>query len=247
MIPVIRRRFIFGFLAALALPQPSFVSASFESSEVPPSILRVDRLLILDPGHGGDDLGAVAGGKMEKDIALSIARKVKTRLEKLGSAPVRLTRDSDAFIPLDQRVNESRDANGLAFVSLHLNKVRRKKLHGITVYAFGKDRFHIKSRRPLHRPPPLAAPPKEVAAAGGQLAVSIVRSLRAQGLRVNPIERAAFYVLKNPSVPSVLIELGYLSNPKEAARLSDPAYQDRLAEALAVSLESYGIHSLALK
>ena len=68
---------------------------------------------------------------------------------------------------------------------------------------------------------------------------SIVSSLRAQGLRVDPPARAGFYVLKNPEAPSVLIELGYLSNPAEAARLNDPAYQDRLAEALAVSLESY--------
>ena len=93
----------------------------------------------------------------------------------------------------------------------------------------------------------MAPPPKEVAQAGFILADSIARSLRAQGFRVNSIELASYYVLKNPSIPSILIELGYLSNPKEAAMLNNPAYQDRLAEALAVSLGSYDIHSLALK
>lgn len=197
---------------------------------------------VLDPGHGGEDLGAVVAGRREKDIALAIARKLKERLEKRTGIPARLTRDSDTFIPLDARVKDCRE--GVGFVSLHLNQVRSKKLEGITVYAFGKSPYKsYKRRRAKHRVPPLAAPTKEQAEASREFAGSIVRSLRAQGFKVEPPVRAGFYVLKNPDVPSVLIELGYLSNPDEAARLSDPAYQDKLADALATSLQNFTVEA----
>lgn len=198
--------------------------------------------LILDPGHGGNDLGAVVGGRREKDIALSISRRLKARLEARGAGPVRMTRDSDSFVPLDERVDDSLEWSGRVFVSLHLNQVRAKRLQGITVYAFGKDQFKsagksANKRRHHRKVEPLPAPPKELARASARLADSIVDSLRHQGFRVDPPAKAGFYVLKNPGIPSVLIELGYLSNPQEAARLNDPAYQDKLAEALASSLQ----------
>lgn len=184
-------------------------------------------------------MGAVVGGRREKDIALAIAHRVKEKLEAMGSAPVRLTRDSDIFIPLDQRVGNSQGQDGAAFVSLHLNQVHSKKSHGITVYAFGKDHFKTRPRFRRHKLAPLPPPPVDEAKASAALANSLVYSMRAQGFRVDPPARAGFYVLKNPTIPSVLIELGYLSNPQEAARLNDPSYQDRLAEAVAVSLQSY--------
>ena len=214
--------------SANALPESPTPASSAEA--------RKPAAVILDPGHGGEDLGAVVHGRREKDIALAIARKVKDKLEKLGAKPT-LTRDSDIFIPLDKRVTEFQE--GEAFVSLHLNQVRSKRLQGITVYAFGKNRFKSKSRPHKHKVAPLPEPPQDEARASNDLALSIVRSLRAQGFRVDPPAKAAFYVLKNPSVPSVLIELGYMSHPQEGARLLDPAYQDRLAEAVAVSLQSY--------
>lgn len=197
--------------------------------------------VILDPGHGGDDLGAVVGGRREKDIALAIARKVKEKLEAFGSAPVRLTRDADVYVPLDRRVTESLE--GEVFISLHLNQVRSKRLQGITVYAFGKNHFRGGTKRKKHKVAPLPEPSKDEAKASNDLAKALVRSLRAQGFRVDPPAKAGFYVLKNPSIPSVLIELGYLSNPQEAARLNDPQYQDRLAEAVAVSLQSWFLAS----
>lgn len=197
---------------------------------------------ILDPGHGGEDLGAVVYGRREKDLALQIALKVKERLEARTGIPARMTRDSDVFLPLDARVDASRA--GLGFVSLHLNQVRSKKLEGITIYAFGKSPYKQgKRRRAKRRVAPLPAPPKEQARASAGLAETIARSLRGQGFKVEPPLRAGFYVLKNPAVPSVLIELGYMSNPAEGARLADPAYQERLADALASSLQAYAIES----
>ncbi len=225
-------------------PAPAEQPASVAAPAPPAPAAPADNgasAFILDPGHGGDDLGAVVRGLREKDIALAIARKVKERLAADGLA-ARLTRDSDFFIPLNERVLENE--LGEAFISLHLNEVRGKKAQGITVYAFGKD--HLRIRRHHHRRrkvPPMPAPPKEEAHASAALADTIVRSLRSQGFHVDPPARAAFYVLKNPAIPSVLIEMGYLSNPQEAARLDDPAYQEKLADAIASSLKSYWVES----
>lgn len=229
---------LWAILTALGLAAPAGALHESPTLPSPSKDERAPAAVILDPGHGGDDFGAVVGGRQEKDIALAIARRVKEHLEQMGGAPVKLTRDSDIFIPLNLRVDDNLGSAGQAFISLHLNQVRSKKRHGITVYAFGKDRF--KTRRRKHRQvPPLPAPPENATRASAALAVSIVRSLRAQGFRVDPPAKAGFYVLKNPRLPSVLIELGYLSNPQEAARLDNPEYQNRLAEALAVSLQSY--------
>ena len=227
--------------AALAACLSAPAAALYESPAVPaaaPVEPSKAHAFILDPGHGGDDLGAVVKGRREKDIALAISMKVKARLEAMGS-PVKVTRDSDVFIPLDQRVTDGEGWDGKVFVSLHLNQARSKKARGISVYAFGKDRHHIKRRKHKHhKVPPLGAPPEDEARASNELAEAVVSSLRAQGFEANQA-KAAFYVLKNPALPSVLIELGYLSNPKEAANLADPEYQDKLADAVAVSLQSY--------
>ena len=201
------------------------------------------RPIVIDPGHGGRDLGAVVGSRQEKDIALAIARKLRSRLQELGLSQVRLTRDSDDFIPLDGRVQETSSWDGALFISLHANKVFRRSLHGITVYFFGagsgrSDRRH-RHLRHHSKVPPLPAPPQEQVRASGRLAASLVSGLRREGFRVEPLARAQYYVLKNPRTPSLLVELGYLSNPAEAKLLDNPAYQDRLAETLAKSLVSH--------
>jgi N-acetylmuramoyl-L-alanine amidase len=225
-------------LAALLCAGPA--AALHESAPAAPvAQLGTGPVFILDPGHGGDDNGAVVSGRVEKDLALVIARKVQTRLAELGVAGARLTRESDVHLPLDKRVEASMEWAGNIFVSLHLNKVRYKQRRGIMVFAYGKARFKAPPSRNARVAPPLAAPPAALAHESFSLASSLVASLRAQGFRVDDATKAGFYVLKNPSLPSVLIELGYLSNPQEGAKLADPAYQDRLAEAVALSLRSY--------
>lgn len=194
--------------------------------------------MVVDPGHGGEDLGAVVSGRREKDIVLAIALKLK---ERLGVSAI-LTRDSDFYVPLDQRVERGRAAGAAAFVSLHINKVRQKDMQGVTVFAYGKAPFKL-TRRMRHGPPPLPAPPSSRIQASLELAKNMARDLRRAGFKSGSPERAEYYVLKNPEVPAVLVELGYLSNPDEARRLGDPAYQDRLVEALARSLSAYQARS----
>lgn len=192
-------------------------------------------VIILDPGHGGQDWGATVTGRREKDIALAVAKRLKERLEKDGAASVRLTREGDSYVPLDERMQE-----GALFVSLHANKVRQKSVRGVVVYAWGKTRIkhapgHKKAKLGL---PPLPPPPGDKAKASRELSASFARALRSEGFRAES-DRADLYVLKNPSAPAILVEMGYLSNPSEAVMLEDEKYQERLAEAMARGLVSY--------
>ncbi len=233
-----------ALLVSLALP----AAALYESPSAPASPEAGAGAVVLDPGHGGDDMGAMAGGWREKDIALAIARRVRDKLQAMGHTKVMLTRDADVYVPLDKRMEQDLgDKAGLAFVSLHLNETRSKKPHGITVYAFGRQTIRLPSKHRHPGLPPLPAPPKDEAKASAALARALVGSLRAQGFRVDPPAKARFYVLKNPRLPSVLIELGYLSNPAERKRLSSAEYQDKLAEAVAVSLRSYFLQAATNK
>lgn len=193
-------------------------------------------VVVIDPGHGGQDWGATVKGHKEKDIALAVALRLKERLERRG-ARVELTRSADRFVELDERVRAS--SEGAVFVSLHADKVRTRGVSGMAVYAFGKDVRRGLTRRTHRVLEPLPAPTPEQAKLSAELAGAMVRSLRDEGFRVDAPARAEYYVLKNPHGPSVLVELGFLSNPAEAKRLGSAAYQDRVADALAQSVDRY--------
>jgi len=153
---------------------------------------------------------------------------------------VRMTRDCDEFIPLNGRVDDTSAWGGGLFISLHANKVFRHRPHGIVVYSFGRGRGRSDRHHRRHRKvPPLPAPPADEVRAGAALAAELARGFRREGLHVDAVEHAEYYVLKNPRTPSVLVELGYLSNPAEAKLLADPEYQDRLAVALADALAEH--------
>jgi N-acetylmuramoyl-L-alanine amidase len=218
-------------------PAPETVPWEAPAPRISPPELRP---IVIDPGHGGEDWGAMSAGREEKFITLSVARKLRDRLQALGLGPVRMTRDSDDYVPLNGRVDDNSAWDGALFISLHANKVFRRGPHGVVVYAFGKghgrsDRHHRHHRKV----PPLPPPPQEQVRASSALAASLVRGLRHEGFFVEAPERAEYYVLKNPRTPSVLVEMGYLSNPAEAKLLVDPSYQDRLASALAESLAEH--------
>lgn len=178
----------------------------------------------------------MARGLREKDVALAVARRLEARLKAAG-IPVRLTRQGDERLSLDQRLVASVDWKGAAFVSLHVNAIPSAKASGIVLYTYGPDALGL--RRMRHRGvPPMPAPPRAAVGDSRILAGTLAAGLGAEGLKVER-DRSDYYVLKNPSQPSVLAELGYLSNPAEAARLADPAYQNRLAAGLARGLARY--------
>lgn len=228
-------RALLGTLLAAALAAP--VSAMYTAAPLPLAPNRPLTPVIIDPGHGGDDLGAIVkGGLQEKDIALAVSLKLRDRIK--NDMPVLMTRDSDRFVTLNDRIVNSVDWNGAVFVSIHLNQVRDKRLTGATVYSYGAEkRMHWRRRR--HRKvPPMPAPPGVDAKESDFLAGSMVKAMRGDGFRVEKA-KSDYYVLKNPAQPSILIEIGYISNPDEAARLNDPAYQNKLVETMAKAIESY--------
>jgi N-acetylmuramoyl-L-alanine amidase len=230
-------------LVAFASCSPAV--AMLPSAPILPSQSRPLAPVILDPGHGGDDLGAVAHGVREKDVALAVARKLRDRLQ--SAMPVMLTRDDDRYVTLDNRVVDAVDWDGALFVSIHLNQVRDKRTSGAIVYSFGalpvsKRRLHEHLHRRHPRVPMMPAPPRVESRDSAALAGALVRGMRQDGFRVQQAKND-YYVLKDPSQPSILIELGYLSNADEAKRLSDPAYQDKIADSMAKALTEFAAQS----
>ena len=224
---------VVSFLA-VCLAGPA--SAMYRAAPLPPAENRPLTPVIIDPGHGGDDLGAIVKGLQEKDIALAVGLKLRDRIQ--NDMPVLMTRDSDRFVTLNDRIVDSVDWNGAVFVSIHLNKIRNKRQSGAVVYSYGADKRTRGWHRHHRKVPPMPAPPRVDAKESEYLAGALVKTMRDGGFRVEEA-KSDYYVLKNPAQPSILIEIGYLSNPEEAARLNDPAYQNKLVDALAKAIEGY--------
>lgn len=166
-------------------------------------------IVAIDPGHGGRDPGAIGiGGMQEKEIVLDIAYQVAQILEQQGVQAI-LTRQDDQEIDLEPRVALAERVNATAFVSIHANSIdmTRPDVSGIETYYFES---------------------------GEELARTIHNSiLQTTGARDRRVRRARFYVLRKTSMPSVLVEVGFVTGAEDAARLSDPAYRSQMAAAIA--------------
>jgi len=225
---------------------------------------QVSRMLTiaLDPGHGGEDPGAIGrGGSYEKHVVLSIAKRLKAKLEQQPNMRVMLTRDADFFVPLNVRVQKARKVQADLFVSIHADAFVQPTANGSSVFALSEKGASSTAARWLAN--------KENSAdlIGGtniknhdrQLAsVLLDLSTTAQindsiklgnavlkeigginRLHKGAVEQAGFAVLKAPDIPSILIETAFISNPEEEARLNDDAYQDRMAEAVTQGIKKY--------
>lgn len=187
----------------------------------------------LDPGHGGHDLGQNISGVREVDFALAFARLLEPRLQAAGAVPY-LTRWSDEFVPLSDRVLRAEAVKSRVFLSIHLDNNSARRGKGVMLWVYGANRRIPQGppRRPDERL--LPAPPREQVAASRRLAERLQDVLKKRGLRVAPyVDRGPFAVLKGPGMASVLIEAGNLRDAEEARLLKDPAFQARLADAVA--------------
>ena len=225
---------------------------------------KVARLITiaLDPGHGGEDPGAIgATGTREKDIVLSIAKRLKIKLEESPNVRVMLTRDGDYFVPLGVRVEKARAVQADLFVSLHADAFVTPSANGSSVFVLSEKGATSTAARWMANKENLAD------AIGGvnllnhdrQLAsVLLDLSTTAQisdslklgaavlgeiggitRLHKGSVEQAGFAVLKAPDIPSILIETAFISNPQEEARLKDNAYQDQIADAITKVIRRY--------
>lgn len=224
----------------------------------------VDRLvtITLDPGHGGEDPGAVGkGGTYEKDVTLAVARRVKAKLDAEANMRAVLTRDSDFFVPLQMRVQKARRIQSDLFVSIHADAWIKPDARGSSVFVLSDRGASSSAARWL------AQKENEADLIGGvnidvkdpflartlldlSQTATINDSLKLgkyvlgelggiNTLHKASVEQAGFAVLKAPDIPSILIETAFISNPEEERRLTDEAYQDKLAEAIVRGIRQY--------
>jgi N-acetylmuramoyl-L-alanine amidase len=219
------------------------------------------RTLVLDPGHGGVDPGAISQhGVYEKTVTLATARELAAQLEATGRYHAVLTRRGDVFVPLRERVARGRANRAELLLSIHADALPDASLRGLSVYTLSARASDRESAALAIRENKddfvaglkLSQQPREIGAilldlARRQtnnrslvLARSIVDELgRAVPLLEKPHRSAGFAVLTAVDIPSVLVELGCLSNPDEERLLPRPAYQRRLAQALARAIDDY--------
>jgi N-acetylmuramoyl-L-alanine amidase len=169
---------------------------------------RTNALVVVDAGHGGKDPGTMVGGVDEKHIVLSVARKVAALLEQQGVTVV-MTRQDDRFIELEDRADIANQRDTDLFVSIHADSAPDRSVSGYTIYT---------------------APDASRQAYG--TAQSMSAAMAKTGMDTRGIREAEYKVLVLTRCPAVLVELGYLSNAGDARRLQDPAFQNRLAQAI---------------
>ena len=246
---------------ALQTPAPPRPAAS----EPAMSQQKLDRLIViaLDPGHGGEDPGAIGpSGLKEKDVVLAIALQLRDRLNANPRIRVMLTRDADFFVPLHERVRKARRVQADLFVSIHADAFMTPKARGASVFALssggassaaarwmaqrenaadlvgGVNTPSVKDAGVLRAMLDMStsAQIKDSLKLGGEVLGQIGRVGR---LHKREVEQAGFAVLKAPDVPSILVETAFISNPEEEAKLRDPDYQRQLVQALASGIARY--------
>jgi len=217
-------------------------------------------LIVIDAGHGGKDHGAVsASGIKEKDINLKIAKHVKTILVNRYKYRVVMTRKDDTFIPLKDRSKISNKRNANLFVSIHANAAKRKSAHGIETYFLGTSHNEqalataarengelVKSVNDDQVQQILASlitttKINDSSRLAGRVQENLYRVSKKTNRNVKNlgVKEGPFYVLHGADMPSILVEVGFLTNPKEAKMLSKPGYLYRLASSIAEGIHKY--------
>lgn len=198
------------------------------------------RILVLDPGHGGQDSGTRSAlpGKWEKEYTLDLAQRLKPLLEAAGWE-VHLTRTNDVDVPLQSRVEFADECKADLFLSLHFNAIASASQAGVETYCITPVGLHSTVTRGYEDDPTLTFPNNRFDTQNLQLAVRLHRAvLAATGGQDRGVRRARFLtVLRGQNRPAVLIEAGYLSNPVEAKAIDTPDYRQKLAEFIARALQ----------
>lgn len=242
-------------------PLAALIEQTTRTTRQPGQLKRL-ATIVIDPGHGGEDPGAIGRyGSREKDITLSIARRLKALVDAEPNMRALLTRDGDFYLSLQARVDKARQVRADLLVSIHADAFVRPHARGSSVFALSERRATSELARLL------AQKENEADLIGGvnlqakdthvkqtildlyqtatidhslRLGDKVLRRLGAVNTLHKPrVEQASFAVLKAPDVPSILVETAFISNPQEERRLNDHAYQDRLARALLQGIRDY--------
>ncbi|ARN83820.1 hypothetical protein B1812_19555 [Methylocystis bryophila] len=218
-------------------------------------------LVVLDPGHGGVDMGAQSRhGDMEKMVVFEFARALKAKIEARGRQRVALTREEDIFIPLNDRVRFAREHSASLFLSIHADTLGEASVRGATIYTVAARASDAESARIAEKENladqaagvEVNAKAEEVGdilfdlarretrALGREFGQTLLSKWReTASLNKNPSRSASFVVLKAHDVPSALLELGYLSSEADLSNLTSPAWRDRAAEGVAEAIDAY--------
>ncbi|MCC2956636.1 N-acetylmuramoyl-L-alanine amidase [Massilia sp. IC2-477] len=242
-------------------PQPVQPTPSKGVKQPSQKVVRMVTIA-LDPGHGGEDPGAIgATGAREKDIVLAVAKRLKDKLEQLPNTRVMLTRDGDYFVPLGQRVQKARKVQADLFVSIHADAFVSPTARGSSVFVLSEKGASSSAARWLANDQNkadligganFAVQDKQIASVLFDLSTTaqINDSLKLgkavlteiggiNRLHKNAVEQAGFAVLKAPDIPSILVETAFISNPEEEAKLRDDGYQNQLADAITKGIKRY--------
>jgi N-acetylmuramoyl-L-alanine amidase len=216
----------------------------------------------IDPGHGGEDPGAVGkGGTLEKNVTLAIARRLREQIVADSGMRVALTRDGDYFVPLRTRVAKARAIQADLFVSIHADAWIRPDVRGSSVFALSENGATSSAAAWMARRENeadligginLASHDRQLARVlldlsttaqindSLKLGSAVLRELeRVNRLHKPRVEQAGFAVLKAPDIPSILVETAFISNPLEEARLRDDDYQEQMARAMLTGIKRY--------
>ena len=223
---------------------------------------RSSDLIVIDAGHGGHDSGAYSGGKKEKDIVLQITKKLYKELRSEGYR-VYLTRNTDKFLKLNQRTRIADHKDAKVFISIHANAIANKSrynvVEGVETYFLQKTRDARSQRIAARENASVLQGTDKMsqdviidAVLNGpkiihshKLAIDVQNGMmknlnsKYKGVKNGGAKPGPFYILVGASRPSILIEVGYLTNPKERARLVTSGYQDKIAEGIAEGVGKY--------
>ena len=224
-------------------------------------------LVVLDPGHGGIDPGAERDGSNEKTLMLLFAQELRETLLRAGGFDVALTREEDIFVSLERRVAIAHQLDADVFVSLHADALSEGRAHGATIYTLSEtasdeasaalaerhNRANILAGIDLSTSDDVVADVlmdlarMETRPRSDQLARAIRLGIETQGLPLHsrPLRSAGFSVLKSPDIPSVLVELGFLSSQRDLNNLRDPDWRARMAASLRDALQAWRIADAA--
>ena len=253
-----------NFLRKIAFDQRFARTQTAPSREQQTSAGDARPLIVLDPGHGGIDTGTKGpnGQIEEKDIVLDFAMRLREKVESLSKYRVLLTRSDDTFVPLAERVRFAREAGAALFISIHADSLPRREgdAQGATVYTLSEtatDPAAARLAEQENRADVIAGvdlkdQPEDVAGILIDLAQRETKTFSVQfaqkligtikqttRLHKEPLKSAGFRVLRAPDVPSVLVELGYVSNKEDLQSLSSDGWRDRTAKSMAAAIDGY--------
>ena len=243
---------------APAAPPPAAMAKPDAVPALPAAQPPGVRTVVIDPGHGGDELGTQgAGGILEKDLVLDVARRLRTVLDTRLGIRVLLTRDDDRIVPHDERASIANNNKADLFISLHANSSPSRSAKGAEVYYLSLDGLGAEARRMVESPetrpvPVLGGGSRDIdlilwdmaqarhLSESASFAMLVEEELRRRiEMGPNPIQQAPFRVLVAANMPAVLVEMGFLSNPEQESQLTSDDFKNRVVQALVEAIVRY--------